>query len=128
MQLPFEFQIGLRYTRSGRRAGRRNGFISFISALSVAGIALGVAALITVLSVMNGFQKEVRDRMLSVLSHIEVLAGRTPMTDPDTVIAQARRTPHVIAGAPFVAGQAMLTYEDAVRGVIVRGIDPARER
>ncbi|HPA91892.1 MAG TPA: ABC transporter permease, partial [Quisquiliibacterium sp.] len=67
MQLPFEFQIGLRYTRSGRRAGRRNGFISFISALSVAGIALGVAALITVLSVMNGFQKEVRDRMLSVL-------------------------------------------------------------
>jgi len=70
----------------------------------------------------------VRDRMLSVLSHIEVLAGRTPMTDPDTVIAQARRTPHVIAGAPFVAGQAMLTYEDAVRGVIVRGIDPARER
>ncbi|HOA95232.1 MAG TPA: lipoprotein-releasing ABC transporter permease subunit [Quisquiliibacterium sp.] len=128
MQLPFEFQIGLRYTRSGRRAGRRNGFISFISALSVAGIALGVAALIVVLSVMNGFQKEVRDRMLSVLSHIEVLAGRTPMTDPDTVIAQARRTPHVIAGAPFVAGQAMLTYEDAVRGVIVRGIDPARER
>jgi len=128
LQLPFEFQIGLRYTRSGRRAGRRNGFISFISALSVAGIALGVAALITVLSVMNGFQKEVRDRMLSVLSHIEVLAGRTPMTDPDTVIAQARRTPHVIAGAPFVAGQAMLTYEDAVRGVIVRGIDPARER
>ena len=128
MQLPFEFQIGLRYTRSGRRAGRRNGFISFISALSVAGIALGVAALITVLSVMNGFQKEVRDRMLSVLSHIEVLAIRTPLIDPDAVIAQARRNPHVLAGAPYVAGQAMLTYEDSVRGVLVRGIDPARER
>jgi lipoprotein-releasing system permease protein len=128
LQLPFEFQIGLRYTRSGRRAGRRNGFISFISALSVAGIALGVAALITVLSVMNGFQKEVRDRMLSVLSHIEVLAIRTPLIDPDAVIAQARRNPHVLAGAPYVAGQAMLTYEDSVRGVLVRGIDPARER
>jgi len=81
LQLPFEFQIGLRYTRAGRRAHRRNGFISFISALSVAGIALGVAALITVLSVMNGFQKEVRDRMLAVLSHIEVFAARAPLAD-----------------------------------------------
>ena len=125
--MPFETFIGLRYTAS-RKAGGGNRFISFISLISMLGPALGVAALIIVLSVMNGFQKEVRDRMLSVLSHIEVLAGRTPMTDPDTVIAQARRTPHVIAGAPFVAGQAMLTYEDAVRGVIVRGIDPARER
>ena len=81
MQVPFELSIGLRYTRAGRRSGRRNGFISFISALSVAGIALGVAALITVLSVMNGFQKEVRDRMLGVLSHIEVIqpgANRLP--------------------------------------------------
>ncbi|MFO1196872.1 MAG: lipoprotein-releasing ABC transporter permease subunit [Burkholderiaceae bacterium] len=127
MQLPYEFQIGLRYTRSGRRAGRRNGFISFISALSVAGIALGVAALITVLSVMNGFQKEVRDRMLSVLSHIEVFAGREPITDPRQLIAQARKNPRVIAGAPYVSGQAMLTHEDAVRGVLVRGIDPAAE-
>ena len=127
MQLPYEFQIGLRYTRSGRRAGRRNGFISFISALSVAGIALGVAALITVLSVMNGFQKEVRDRMLAVLSHIEVFAGREPITDPQQLIAQARKNPRVIAGAPYVSGQAMLTHEDAVRGVLVRGIDPAAE-
>ena len=128
LQLPFEFQIGLRYTRSGRRGGRRNGFISVISTLSVAGIALGVAALITVLSVMNGFQKEVRDRMLSVLSHIEVIAGQSAMTDPDAVIAQARRDPRVLAGAPYVAGQAMLTYEEAGRGVLVRGIDPAQER
>ena len=81
MQVPFELTIGMRYTRSGRRSGRRDGFISFISALSVAGITLGVAALITVLSVMNGFQKEVRDRMLGVLAHIEVLAGRSPMLD-----------------------------------------------
>jgi len=127
LQLPFEFQIGLRYTRAGRRARRRNGFISFISALSVAGIALGVAALITVLSVMNGFQKEVRDRMLSVLSHIEVFSTHEPLADPGALIAQARRNPRVLAGAPFVAGQAMLTRGDSVRGVIVRGIDPQAE-
>ena len=127
MQLPFEYQIGLRYTRAGRHGGRRNGFISFISALSVAGIALGVAALITVLSVMNGFQKEVRDRMLSVLSHIEVIAGREPLTDPQPLIEAARRNPRVLAGAPYVAGQAMLTHDASVRGVLVRGIDPSAE-
>ena len=127
MQAPYEFFIGLRYTRAGRRSGRRNGFISFISALSVAGIALGVAALITVLSVMNGFQKEVRDRMLSVLSHIEVFAGRTPLTDWQSVLDQARANPRVIGGAPYVAGQAMLTHEGSVRGVLVRGIEPSVE-
>ncbi|MCL4748436.1 MAG: ABC transporter permease, partial [Burkholderiaceae bacterium] len=127
MPLPFELQIGLRYTSAGRRSGRRNGFISFISTLSVAGIALGVAALITVLSVMNGFQKEVRDRMLSVLSHIEVIAGREPISDPAALIARARDQPGVLAGAPYVAGQAMLARDESVRGVLVRGIDPARE-
>jgi len=127
MQVPYELSIGLRYTRAGRRSGRRNGFISFISALSVAGITLGVAALITVLSVMNGFQKEVRDRMLGVLAHIEILAGRTPMLDWQPVLAEARKHPQVVDGAPFVAGQAMLTRDSAVRGVLVRGIDPALE-
>jgi lipoprotein-releasing system permease protein len=127
MQAPYELLIGLRYTRAGRRSGRRNGFISFISALSVAGIALGVAALIVVLSVMNGFQKEVRDRMLSVVSHIEVLSGRQALTDWQSVLRQAREHPRVLAGAPFVNGQAMLTRETSVRGVLVRGIDPALE-
>ena len=124
---PFELFVGLRYTRSGKRAGRRNGFISFISALSVAGIALGVAALIVVLSVMNGFQKEVRDRMLSVLSHIEVVATDRPLTDWPAVVDLAKRNPMVIGGAPYVSGQAMLTRDDSVRGVLVRGIDPALE-
>ena len=73
MNWPYELQIGWRYTRAGR-VGRRNRFISFISGVSMLGIALGVAALIIVLSVMNGFQKEVRDRMLSVISHVEVLS------------------------------------------------------
>jgi lipoprotein-releasing system permease protein len=127
LKTPFEFDVGLRYTRSGRRAGRRNGFVSFISALSVAGIALGVAALIVVLSVMNGFQKEVRDRMLSVLSHIEVIATDRPMADWNAVLAEAKRHPGVVAGAPYVAGQAMLTRDESVRGVLVRGIDPALE-
>jgi len=127
MQVPYELSIGLRYTRAGRRSGRRNGFISFISALSVAGITLGVAALITVLSVMNGFQKEVRDRMLGVLAHIEILVGRSPMLDWQPVLAEARKHPQVVDGAPFVAGQAMLTRDSAVRGVLVRGIDPALE-
>jgi lipoprotein-releasing system permease protein len=127
VNVPFELAVGLRYTLSGRRAGRRNGFISFISALSVAGIALGVAALIVVLSVMNGFQKEVRDRMLSVLSHIEVIATDKPMLDWPAVLEQTRRDPRIVAGAPYVSGQAMLTRDDSVRGVLVRGIDPALE-
>jgi lipoprotein-releasing system permease protein len=71
MQTPYELILGWRYTRAGR-ATRRNGFISFISGVSMLGISLGVAALIIVLSVMNGFQKEVRDRMLGVVSHIEM--------------------------------------------------------
>ena len=126
-RLPFEYFIGLRYTRAGRGAASRNGFISFISMLSMAGIALGVAALITVLSVMNGFQKEVRDRMLGVLSHVEILAGRAPLTNWEEVVRQARVNPRVVAGAPYVSGQAMLTHEDSVRGVLVRGILPDQE-
>ncbi|MCP5264767.1 MAG: lipoprotein-releasing ABC transporter permease subunit [Burkholderiaceae bacterium] len=127
MHNAFEYFIGLRYTRAGRRSGRRNGFISFISGLSVAGIALGVAALIVVLSVMNGFQKEVRDRMLSVLSHIEVFGASGGLQDWQPLLEQARRDPRIVAGAPFVIGQAMLTRGDSVRGVVVRGIDPERE-
>ena len=80
MKIPFEWTIGLTYTRAGRRGRRKDGFMSFISVMSVTSIALGVAALIIVLSVMNGFQKEVRDRMLSVVPHIEVraVAGAQP--------------------------------------------------
>ena len=127
MQVPFELSVGLRYMRASRRTGRRDGFISFISALSVAGIALGVAALIAVLSVMNGFQKEVRDRMLGVLSHIEVLASRGALADWQKVLLEAKRHASVVDGAPFVAGQAMLSLDSSVRGVMVRGIDPALE-
>ena len=127
MQLPFELQIGWRYTRAGR-ASRRNGFISFISGVSMLGIALGVAALIIVLSVMNGFQKEVRDRMLGVVSHIEIYAsGGQALADPGMTLRQVRENPAVVGAAPFIAAQALLARGEDMKGVMVRGIDPALE-
>src|SRR6185437_14419633 len=128
MNWPYELQIGWRYTRAGR-SGRRNGFISFISGVSMLGIALGVAALIIVLSVMNGFQKEVRDRMLSVVAHIEILdAQGDALPDWQATAAKARLNPQVIGAAPFVASQALIARgDDDMRGVIVRGIVPAAE-
>ncbi len=126
-QLPYEWHVGWRYTRAGR-AGRRNGFISFISAISVLGIALGVAALIIVLSVMNGFQKEVRDRMLSVISHIEIFdASGNALPDWRATAAAAARNPQVMAAAPFVSAQTLIGRGDELRGAIVRGIVPAEE-
>jgi lipoprotein-releasing system permease protein len=126
-QIPYELLIGWRYTRAGR-ATRRNGFISFISGVSMLGIALGVAALIIVLSVMNGFQKEVRDRMLGVVSHIEVYAaGGQALADVNATLAQTRAHPEVIGAAPFIAAQALLARGEDMKGVMVRGIDPALE-
>ena len=127
MQIPYEFLLGWRYTRAGR-ATRRNGFISFISGVSMLGIALGVAALIVVLSVMNGFQKEVRDRMLGVLSHVEVFTpdgGALP--DPATTLRELRAHPEVVGAAPFIAAQGLLARGEDMKGVLLRGIDPAQE-
>ena len=126
-KLPYELLIGWRYTRAGRVAGR-NGFISFISGVSMLGIALGVAALIIVLSVMNGFQKEVRDRMLSVVSHIELLApGGEGFADVNALMAQAKHNPQVVAAAPFVSQQALMARGEDMRGALVRGIAPELE-
>jgi lipoprotein-releasing system permease protein len=124
--LPFEWLVGLRYTRAGKRSAR-NSFISFISLISMAGIALGVAALIVVLSVMNGFQKEVRDRMLSVLAHIEVSDANGALPDWQQTAREAFMDKDVKGAAPYVAGQAMMTRDDTVRGVVVRGVLPAEE-
>ena len=127
MQIPYELALGWRYTRAGR-ATRRNGFISFISGVSMLGIALGVAALIIVLSVMNGFQKEVRDRMLSVVAHIEIFApGGAAMLDPARTMQEARSNAQVVGAAPFVAAQALLARGEDMKGALVRGIDPAHE-
>ncbi len=127
MQTPYELILGWRYTRAGR-ATRRNGFISFISSVSMLGIALGVAALIVVLSVMNGFQKEVRDRMLGVLSHIELYdASGQAIPNLDTVLTSVRQHPEVVGAAPYVGAQALLARGEDMKGAIVRGIDPAQE-
>jgi lipoprotein-releasing system permease protein len=127
MALPYELVLGWRYTRAGR-ATRRNGFISFISGVSMLGISLGVAALIIVLSVMNGFQKEVRDRMLSVVSHIEVYGpGGGVLPDVNRTLSEVRGNPEVVGAAPFVAAQSLLARGEDMRGTIVRGIDPKLE-
>ena len=127
MQAPYELLLGWRYTRAGRGT-RRNGFISFISGVSMLGIALGVAALIIVLSVMNGFQKEVQDRMLGVISHIEIFAPNgAALPDPARTMAEARRNPQVIGAATFISSQALLARGDDMKGTMVRGIDPAHE-
>ncbi|MEX8498169.1 MAG: lipoprotein-releasing ABC transporter permease subunit [Leptothrix ochracea] len=127
MNWSYEIRIGWRYTRAGR-AGRRNGFISFISGVSMLGIALGVAALIIVLSVMNGFQKEVRDRMLGVIAHAEVFAtDGAPLGDWQGLAAQIRQQPEVKAVAPFVSSQALIARGDEMKGVMLRGISPVDE-
>ena len=126
-QIPYELLVGWRYTRAGR-ASRRNGFISFISGVSMLGIALGVAALIIVLSVMNGFQKEVRDRMLSVVSHVEVYGpGGQALPDVIQTINEAKSHHEVVGAAPFIASQGLLARGEDMKGVMVRGIDPALE-
>jgi lipoprotein-releasing system permease protein len=125
--IPYELVLGWRYTRAGR-ATRRNGFISFISGVSMMGIGLGVAALIIVLSVMNGFQKEVRDRMLGVVSHIEVYAvDAAAVADMSALLSRLKAHPQVLGAAPFVTAQALLARGEDMKGVLVRGIDPARE-
>ncbi len=139
MKLPFQLLIGLRYVRSRRQIGQDNRFISFISGLSMVGIALGVAALIVVLSVMNGFQKELRSRILGVTSHIEVVGMDGALQNWQQVAAQALTVPRVLAAAPYVQGQVMLNGRNqeagdgpvfpgsGVRGAVIRGIDPQQE-
>lgn len=132
--MSYEWWIGLRYAgisrlRKGKRSQDR--FVSFIAASSMAGIALGVAALIIVLSVMNGFQTQVRDRMLSVLPHIELYvpsANHTSVLDDWQAIAQlASRDKQVLGAAPYVSAQAMLARGRSLNGVQVRGIDAQYE-
>ena len=119
----YEILLGLRYVR----AKRRNGFISFISLISTLGLALGVAALITVLSVMNGFQKELRTRILGVASHVQITGYDNELTGWQQVADAALKNPDVRAAAPYVSEQAMLSFDQTVRGAMVRGVLPAAE-
>lgn len=128
-RVPYEWWIGWRYTR----AKRNNHFISFISLTSMVGIALGVMALIVVLSVMNGFQDELRNRILGVASHIEVRSFEAGLSDWQPVQQQIQAIPakslsSPIEGvAPYIMAQGMLTYDQAVQGVLIRGVLPEQE-
>jgi len=121
---PLELFIGLRYTR----AKRSNHFISFISLSSMLGMALGITALITVLSVMSGFQKEVRERILSLTPHATLFEWSGRLRDWPTALELAQRDARVVGGAPFVRGEVMLNVGGQVSGAIVQGILPAQER
>ena len=121
--LPYELFVGWRYTR----AKRKNHFISFISLTSMVGIALGVAALIVVLSVMNGFQKELRTRILGVASHLEITGSNNQLADWQQISTFAGKAPHVLASAPYITAQGMLSYDQGVQGAIIRGVVPNAE-
>ncbi len=119
----YELTVGLRYTR----ARRRNRFIGVKSAVSMIGIAVGVWALIVVLSVMNGFQKEVRTRILAVVAHLQIVADDNRLDDWQAVAKIVSQHPRVVGSAPFVQGQAMLSNGQGMRGAAVRGIVPREE-
>jgi lipoprotein-releasing system permease protein len=119
----YELFIGLRYTR----AKRRNRFVSFISLISMLGIALGVAALIVVLSVMNGFQTELRSRILGVASHVQISGLNGELGEWQQLAEESARHPQVRAAAPYISAQGMLSFDETVRGALVRGILPDAE-
>lgn len=120
---PFEFFVGMRYTR----AKRRNHFISFISLTSMVGIGLGVAALIVVLSVMNGFQEELRSRILGVASHLQITGPGNTLVGWSDLKGWVQATEHVEGAAPYIMAQGMLSNGQAVQGAIVRGVLPEAE-
>lgn len=120
---PVELFVGLRYTR----AKRRNHFISFISLSSMMGIALGVTALITVLSVMNGFEKEVRERILDMVSHLTVTDFDGRLRDWPKVLKTTKTHKNVIAVAPYIEAQGMLINGSSVNGTLIRGVLPKQE-
>ena len=120
---PLAIFVGLRYTR----AKRRNHFISFISLVSMLGIALGVTALITVLSVMNGFEKELRNSILRVASHSVVSVANNRMERWEDLAPHLETYPDIVGMAPFISAEGMLTFGGEVSGTLIRGILPAEE-
>jgi lipoprotein-releasing system permease protein len=123
LNLPYELLIGLRYTR----AKRQNHFISFISMTSMIGVALGITALIVVMSVMNGFQEELRSRILGVASHLEIAGGHGDLADWQGLAAQVSQHPEVRGMAPYINAQALLAAGSETKGALVRGLIPAEE-
>src|ERR1019366_9392258 len=124
MRYWYEGFLGLRYLR----ASPRRGFVSLIAGIAILGLALGVAVLIVVLSVMNGFEEELRTRILSLTAHATVsgLEGRIAQWRPD--VAKLAQFPGVAAAAPYIEAQGMMTHGAQSAGVLLRGIVPADER
>lgn len=120
----FELMVGMRYLR----AKQKNSFVSFISLVSIIGIALGVAVLITVLSVMNGFQHEIRQKIIGVSAHMEIMDPTGKLYNWQSLATKTRENKHVLADAPYVNGQALISFDGNVNGVLVRGVDPTIEK
>ncbi len=120
---PLQFYIGLRYTR----AKRRNHYISFITLISMLGIAVGVTALITVISVMNGFEKELRERILGMTAHATIQGQGGGLSDWQAVAKSASQHPEVIGYAPYIKAEGMLSFGQQVNGTLIRGIIPSEE-
>jgi lipoprotein-releasing system permease protein len=119
----FEYWIGSRYVRSRSS----NSFVSLISAISMLGIAIAVSVLIVVMSVVNGFERELKDRLLAMTSHATIEGINGELADPTNLIQIAIKNPRVAAAAPFVEGQALLVFERQISGAQLRGIDPDME-
>lgn len=125
MKMPVELFIGMRHLRSKKK----NAFVSITTWISVLGISLGVATLIVVVGVMSGFERELRSKILGTQSHVVVVeSGAASMRKWGDVLKRVRKEPEVVAAAPFVFGQAMLSSNGSVTGAVVRGIDPVREK
>jgi lipoprotein-releasing system permease protein len=122
-EIPYEWKIGVRYLRSRHRSG----FVSFVASMSVIGLALGVAVLVVVLSVLNGFETELRSRMLAVTSHATIAGLDGEIADWRSALVQLRREPGVRAVAPYIEARGLLANGQAVAGTMVRGVLPAEE-
>jgi len=120
----YEWLVGTRYLRSGHRRG----FLSFITAISVVGLAVGVAVLLVVMSVMNGFERELRSRILTVTSHATLMGLEGPLPDWRNAQQRAATMPGVIGTAPYIEDRAMLAAGPHLAGTQLRGIDPAQEK
>lgn len=119
----FELMVGLRYLR----AKQKNSFVSFISLVSIIGIALGVAALIIVLSVMNGFQKEIRNKMIGVTAHMQITSASNSISDWQALGKLALQNKNILNYAPYIDGQALVSFDGSVSGALIRGVDATYE-
>ena len=121
--MSYEIFISLRYLK----AKRKQAFISLITWISIGGVAVGVTALIVVISVMGGMQEDLRNKILGTNSHVVVLSNEGAMTKYGEIIKKIEGVPHVVSASPFIFNQVMLTSHSSVSGVAIRGIDPDLE-